>query len=102
MPTSLNLKVKGKDALITLDIPATENATPSKQSTFSGTPAKSVPTKSTSMSTPARSGPSDSNIKLRDEPVDESDPIDVAMRDRKNAGSADTVINAAEAKKKKL
>ena len=39
---------------------------------------------------------------MRDLPVDESDPIDVAMRDRKDAGSADTVISAADAKKKKL
>ena len=98
MPTALKLKVGGKDALITLDIPNTENATPSKQSTFTGTPARSVP-KSNSMSTPAKSGPSNSNIKLRDEPIDESDPIDVPMRDRKNAGKTDSVINAADAKK---
>lgn len=38
----------------------------------------------------------------RELPVDESDPIDVAMRDRKNAGSAESVINAADAKKQKL
>ena len=39
---------------------------------------------------------------MREQPVDESDPIDVAMRDRKDAGSADTVISAADAKKKKI
>ena len=102
VPTPLKLKVAGKDTLITLDIPNTENVTPSKPSTFTGSNTKSGPSKSNSQSTPAKSGPRNSAIKLRDEPVDESDPIDVAMRDRKNAGSTDTVINAADAKKKKL
>ena len=55
------------------------------------------------MSTPAKSVPQkDSAAKVREQPVDESDPIDVAMRDRKGAGSADTVISAADAKKKKI
>ena len=34
--------------------------------------------------------------------MDENDPIDVAMKDRKAAGSTDTVIKEVEAKKKKL
>lgn len=35
-------------------------------------------------------------------PVDENDPIDLAMSQRKAAGATDTQINAADAKKKKI
>ena len=38
----------------------------------------------------------------KSEPVDESDPIDVAFRDRKAAGSVESQVKEADAKKKKL
>ena len=58
---------------------------------------KSAPSKN---ATPAKSV---SAAKVpRDLPVDENDPIDVAMRERKDAGSLESQISAADAKKKKL
>jgi len=49
--------------------------------------------------TPMKGPQSAAKTKLREIPVDETDPIDVAMRDRKGAGSAESVISAADAKK---
>lgn len=99
VPAPLKLKAAGKDALIAWDLPAQEQSSSNKQPTFSGTPMKSGPAKSTK---PPGKAEAAAPAKQRDEPVDESDPIDVAMRDRKAAGSADSVISAADAKKKKI
>ena len=84
---------------MTLELPA-QVAEDSTKSAFSGTPVKSekigrkniAPAKATKIVTTA----------AKAIPVDESDPIDVAMRDRKAAGSMDTAITPADAKKKKL
>jgi len=102
IPASLGLKTVGKDTLIQFELPAQEPTTPAK-ATFSGTPVKFQRQASSVSMTPVKGPQSSSkNVSLRELPVDESDQIDVAMRDRKQAGSTDTVINAADAKKKNL
>jgi len=39
---------------------------------------------------------------VKDLPVDENDPIDVAFRERKNAGSIESVITGMDANRKKI
>lgn len=97
VPAALALKSSGKDALIQFELPEPV-AQPAARPVFTGIPAKSQARASnnSSMKEPV------SAAKPKNIPVDENDPIDVAMRDRKQAGSVDTQISAADAKKQKL
>ena len=100
MPAPLKLTSKGA-TLITLEIPASEGAIESSKPTFSGTPAKSLGVKKQSSTVKSSFVASEKKVK-KSEPVDESDPIDVAFRDRKAAGSVESQVKEADAKKKKL
>ena len=95
VPAALKLTSKGKES--TMDFVG-DSTPPTEKGKTSGLQKPSVAPKSAA----GAKQPSAKNLGTKQDPIDESDPIDVAISARKAAGATDTVIMGMDAKKKKL